>query len=276
MSVAATLDWPRILTPAEVAAIRSVIDMPRLEVLFDVMLYTGMLYAESRQLRDDPERFDVERGTLAILTQKKKQRTIVLGDRGREAVEEFIGRGAQMPARDFGWRVHLVRWSKMARLPPHPNPPPGASPGNPAGIGSTSTRKTWESWLYALQPEWLRPIMASQGRSATGDITRYGALSWSADDLDAMRLETAGWEPLHLRDQSRSPPVAGHRPLTTIPPPGMSSACTRTGRPSGRSRPGPAFRPASCMVIMSPERIVSRAGSRELFSGQARRRILRH
>ena len=199
MSVAAPLDWPRILTPAEVATIRSVIDLPRLRTLFDVMLYTGMRYAELRQLRDDPARFDEERGTIAILTRGKKQRTVVLGDRGREAVTEFVGRGAQMPAGTTNWKVHLVRWSKIARLPPHPDPPAGTSPGNPAGIGVTSTRTTWESWLYALHPEWLRPIMASQGRGKTKDITRYGTLSWSADDLEAMRLETAGWEPLHLQ-----------------------------------------------------------------------------
>ncbi|NLX48375.1 MAG: hypothetical protein GXY82_00580 [Methanospirillum sp.] len=85
MSVFATLDWPRVLTPAGVGAIRSVIERSRFRALFDVMLYSGMRYADLRQVLDEPDRFDEERGTITILTGGKKQRTVVLGDRGREA-----------------------------------------------------------------------------------------------------------------------------------------------------------------------------------------------
>lgn len=35
------------------------IDLPRLRVLFDVMLYSGMQYAELRQVRDEPARLVV-------------------------------------------------------------------------------------------------------------------------------------------------------------------------------------------------------------------------
>ena len=86
VSVAAPLPWPRILTPAEVAAIRSVIGRPRLRILFDVMLSTGMRYADLRQVLAEPDRFDEERGTISILTRGKKQRTVVLGDRGRDGM----------------------------------------------------------------------------------------------------------------------------------------------------------------------------------------------
>ena len=54
VTVAATLDWQRILTPVEVAAIRSVIGLSRLQVLFDVLFYTGMRYAELRHSGTTP------------------------------------------------------------------------------------------------------------------------------------------------------------------------------------------------------------------------------
>jgi hypothetical protein len=180
----------------EAAAIRSAIGTPHLRTLFDVLLDTGLHYAEMRQLRDDPALYDAARGTLAIVTRSEKQRTVVLGDRGRAAVLEFIESGAMMPGCDVTWKRDLIRWSAKAGLSPHPDPPVASAPGNPYGIGVASTRKTWESWLYALYPGWLREIMSSQGRHWSEDVERYGALAWSAQDLDAMRLETAGWEPL--------------------------------------------------------------------------------
>ena len=81
VSVASTLDWPRILSPAEARAIRSAIETPHLRTLFDVLLYTGVKFAELRQLPDDPDRYDEARGTLAIFTNGEKKRTVVLGDR---------------------------------------------------------------------------------------------------------------------------------------------------------------------------------------------------
>ena len=82
---AAPLGPAAILMPAEVAAIRSVIGRPRVRILFDMMLYTGMRYAELRQVLAELDRFDDERGTITLLTRGMKQRTVVLGDGGREA-----------------------------------------------------------------------------------------------------------------------------------------------------------------------------------------------
>jgi hypothetical protein len=199
VTVAATLTWPRILTPAEAVAVRSAIGLPRLQVLFDVLLYTGMMYAELLQLRDDPDRYDEVRGTVAIDTLRVKRRAVVLGDRGREAVEAFLGSGARMSDNRPNWGTILIHAARRAGLSPNPDPPPLASLNNPSGITVSSTRKTWESWLYALHPGWVRSIVASQGRENLKDVRRYDALCWSADDLDAMRFETAGWEPLDLR-----------------------------------------------------------------------------
>ena len=71
--------------PAEVAAIRSVIGRPRFRILFDMMLYTGMRYAELRQVLAELDRFDDERGTITLLARGMEQLTVVLGDGGREA-----------------------------------------------------------------------------------------------------------------------------------------------------------------------------------------------
>ena len=57
MSVTATRDWPRVLTPAEVAAIRPVMGAMHLRTFIGVLLSAGL-----RRLRGD------ERGLLAIDT----------------------------------------------------------------------------------------------------------------------------------------------------------------------------------------------------------------
>lgn len=184
----------RILPPAEAAAIRSVIAKPSSCALFDLLLYTGLRFAEVRQLVTDPSIFDEDRGILTILNMKPRAtapvRIVLLSDRGRAAVQTFIDLGAKVPGSHNAWHQNLIHWSRAAELTALPS---SKATGNPTGIRVRTTRKTWESWLLAACPDRLIDIALSQGHSETIAIRHYGNLAWTPDEREAIRAEVVGW-----------------------------------------------------------------------------------
>ena len=80
----------RVLTPAETTAIRSVISKPSSRALFDLLLYSGLRFAEVRQLAENPRLFDKGRGILTIRSMKptarQAGRNVILGTKGTAAV----------------------------------------------------------------------------------------------------------------------------------------------------------------------------------------------
>lgn len=196
MPSALSVAGSRVLTPAEADAIRSVISKPSSKALFDLMLYTGLRFSEVRQLAETPAIFDEERRRLYIRSTKAKangpKRDVVLGDRGRAAVRIFLDLGAKVPASVSAWQQNLIRWADLAGLAPLPT---ATTAGNRTGITARTTRKTWESWLLAACPAEITRITLSQGHSETVALRHYLSAAWTEDEIEAIRLEVAGWRP---------------------------------------------------------------------------------
>lgn len=194
MPSALSCNGSRVLSPAEADAIRAVISKPSSRALFDLLLYTGLRFAEVRQLAADPSILDQERGTLAIRSTKAKARqvgrNVILGDRGRAAVAAFLEAGGKMPAHVTAWQQNLIAWSRAAGLAPLSGP---TAAGNPAGMTTRTTRKTWESWLLAACPAEIVRITLSQGHSETIALRHYLNVSWTAEEREAIAAEVGGW-----------------------------------------------------------------------------------
>ena len=184
----------RVLTPAEASAIRSAISKPSSRALFDLLLYTGLRFAEARQLADNPAIFDESRGTLSIRSMKpsakQSGRNVILGEKGIAAVREFLKMGAKVPANVTSWQVNLIAWCKAARLSPLPTVP---EKGNPYGITARTTRKSWESWLLAACPDQIVRITLSQGHSETVALHHYLNVSFTAAERETIAAEVVGW-----------------------------------------------------------------------------------
>lgn len=194
MPSALTCNGSRVLTPAEADAIRSVISKPSSRALFDVLLYSGMRFAEVRQLAANPALFDEERGAISIRSMKPKAtqdaRNVILGDKGIAAVRTFIETGAKVPGHVSAWQQNLIRWAAAAGLAPLPAPP---EKGNPYGITVRTSRKTWESWLLAACPAEFIRIIRSQGHGETVALQHYINCAFTAAEREAIRAEVVGW-----------------------------------------------------------------------------------
>ena len=194
MASALSCAGSRVLSPAEASAIRAVISRPSSRALFDLLIYSGLRFAEVRQLAATPSIFDEERGTLTIRSMKPKAtipaRNVILGERGRAAVRTFLDLGAKIPQDVTTWQRNLIAWSKAAGLSPLPGAP---SAGNPFGITARTSRKSWESWLLAACPDRLIDIVMSQGHSETVAIRHYINLAWTPAEREAIRAEVVGW-----------------------------------------------------------------------------------
>lgn len=184
----------RVLTPAEASAIRSVISKPSSRALFDLLLYSGLRFAEVQQLADNPLLFDEERGTLSIKSMKPsaKQagRNVILGTKGAAAVQAFVAAGAKVPAFVTTWQHNLIAWADAAGLSPLPTV---KVKSNPFGITARTTRKTWESWLLAACPDQIVRITLSQGHSETVALRHYLNVAFTAAEREAIAAEVVGW-----------------------------------------------------------------------------------
>ena len=194
MSSALTCNGSRVLTPEEASAIRTVISKPSSRALFDLLLYSGLRFAEVRQLADNPAIFDEDRGTLSIRSMKptarQAGRNVILGEKGVAAVREFLKMGAKVPANVTSWQQNLIAWCKAAHLETLPAVP---EKGNPYGITARTTRKSWESWLLAACPDQIVRITLSQGHSETVALHHYLNVSFTAAERETIKAEVVGW-----------------------------------------------------------------------------------
>lgn len=191
MPSALSCNGSRILTPAEASAIRSAIVRPSLRTVFDVMLYTGIRYAELAQVT--PATFDPDRRVITIRSGKAKAsqryRNVRLCDKGIAAVAAYLEDGRRSPTAR-AWREDLINWSRSARLSPLPS---SAAAGNPAGVTVRTSRKTLESWLLTAYPDRSAYITLSQGHTESTALVHYLNLSFTPAEASGIREEVSGW-----------------------------------------------------------------------------------
>lgn len=191
MPSALQVNGSRVLTPAEASAIRSVIVRPSLRTVFDMMIYTGIRYAELAQVT--PATFDPDRRRIIIRSgkarAKQKARDVKLCHKGIAAVAAYLESGARPPG-VRAWREDLIGWARSARLSPLSV---ATATGNPAGLTARTTRKTLESWLLVAYPDRFIEIIKSQGHSESVALEHYVNISWMPAEREAIRGEVVGW-----------------------------------------------------------------------------------
>lgn len=194
MTSALTCNGSRLFTPAEAEAIRRVISKPSNRALFDLMLYTGLRLEEVRQLVEHPDIFKEDRRCLTIKSGKakatQKERNVKLCDKGMDAVRAFL-QAPKMPSSSSAWQTNLLRWSKIAGLPPLPGR--SGEGGNIYGVTVRTSRKTLESWLLTAYPDRLAQIALSQGHTETTSLMCYLNDSFTDEELAGIPEEVRGW-----------------------------------------------------------------------------------
>ena len=197
----------RVLTTTEYEALLSVITKPSLKKLVEVMLLTGMRYAEILRLKKYPQCFDPVRKVIHFKSGKKAavqtERYIHLTPAGVIAVKALIEDARENPfPATGGMTLNLERWSALAGLEPSPElQGPVCVKGHNAGMERKNTwgmsvktfRKTWESWLAVSYPYKLDLIALSQGHLTGTAIAHYLAVPFSEEERAQILPYTAGW-----------------------------------------------------------------------------------
>ena len=199
----------RVLTPGEVSRLREAMGKPSNRVVFDVLLFTGLRYAELTQVWEDPSRFDPERKVVKVDNRKplaKKRagdyRLVYLSSMGVSAVRDFIQLNKR-PVRYDRWLDNLKRWCHVAGLKPHRDMVDVTTKEqmgqetvpNVWDISVKSTRKTWECWLFCSFPDRAETIADSMGH--TLEVSKKHYRKWfgafTAEERAKIMEYTAGW-----------------------------------------------------------------------------------
>ena len=158
----------------------------RYREILNALLFTGMRYVELQRFMDNKEWFDKKTRSIYLPPEasKKKKRTmkeryVYLSTQGIIHVENFVLYVDQMPDRVSLNNV-IRYWGKKTGL-------------GDTGLSVKTFRKTWESWLVVSYPNYLPLIAMSQGHTLITAMNHYLNLPFTRDDLEEIKLRTAGW-----------------------------------------------------------------------------------
>lgn len=184
----------RVLYPTEYRALRAELSYPH-QLLFDGMLFTGMRTVEFWRFLNDPTWFkstrkciDLPRGSILKAKCRQAERTALLSNWGLQVVEGMVAyrqKNRLPPMTRQGWSRALTAAGIKAVNK--------GTLDNLEGIVPKMTRKTWISWLLATHPEREGSIAISSGHDVTTMLKHYTGLGFPADEIQAMRVYTAGW-----------------------------------------------------------------------------------
>jgi integrase len=171
----------RIWRPFEVKALIDSIPKFEHQIIFKVLLYSGMRYAEAKRFKDNPNWYDGNFIHLISLKKKarQKERWIHLTPRGKEVIATFLQLDMSLPVTNVWWE-NLHRWGKKANM-------------DTVGFSPKSTRKTYESWLVWYFPEKQNLIMLSQGHTDAVSFNHYLNMPFTDKDKIYMKEFVEGW-----------------------------------------------------------------------------------
>jgi len=175
----------RILTPKEYDAIKAVIPSERHKTMFEILLITGLRYAEFLRLHNNKAWYNETRNIIhlpeeAQLKHKRKQpeRTIHPLPFGfRLYMRQFWT--DDKPPLEATWNKNLQRWATKAGL-------------NPFGMSVKTTRKTIESWQIAAGiPE--STVCLRAGHDSVTSMKHYQGLAFTEDELRDIKKKLTEW-----------------------------------------------------------------------------------
>lgn len=175
----------RILTPKEYESLRAAIPKDQHKTILDILLITGMRYAELLRLYEHQEWYNEKRNLIHLPEQaqrkhKRKQieRTIhPLPSMFNYILKDFWQ--ARKPPLEATWNQNMQRWAKAARI-------------NPYGMSVKTTRKTIESWMIAAGVL-ESTVCLRQGHDSLTSMRHYQGLAFSDDELKDIKKQLTAW-----------------------------------------------------------------------------------
>jgi len=175
----------RILTPTEYESLKVAIPKDSHKTIFDILLITGMRYAELLRLHEHKEWYNEKRNIIHLTEEAQKkhkrrqlERTIYPLPYGFDYIIKAFWTGKRPPL-EATWNKNLQRWGKAAGL-------------NPFGLSVKTTRKTIESWSIAaglLESS----VCLRQGHDNLTSMKHYQGLAFSEDEIRDIKKQLTAW-----------------------------------------------------------------------------------
>jgi integrase len=175
----------RILTPKEYEILRASIPEDRHKTILDIMLITGMRYAEILRLYENKAWYNEKRNIIhlnneAQLKHKRRQleRTIhPLPSMFNYILKDFW-EGAKPPL-EATWNKNMQRWAIGAGIKPY-------------GLSVKTTRKTIESWCI-VSGIIESTVCLRQGHDSLTSMRHYQGLAFLDDELRDIKKQLSDW-----------------------------------------------------------------------------------
>jgi len=175
----------RILTPKEYEALREAISKESHRITFDILLITGLRYAELLRLYDNPGWYNEKKNLIHLPTEAQKkakrrqlERTIYpLPPMFSYLVKIFLE--SRRPPAETTWNKDLQRWAIKAGL-------------NPFGMSVKTTRKTIESWCIA-SGLMESAVCLRQGHDSLTSMRHYQGLAFTEEERWNIKRKLTDW-----------------------------------------------------------------------------------
>lgn len=175
----------RIITPGEYKAFKAAIPTDEHKTAFDILLITGMRYAEYLRLYENHEWYNEKRNIIhldefAQLKHKRtqKERTIHPLPYGFNYFMKAFW-AASIPPKEATWNQDMQRWAKKAGL-------------NPYGMSAKTTRKTIESWQISAGIN-ESTVCLRAGHDSVTSLQHYQGLAFSDDEQRDIKKQLTEW-----------------------------------------------------------------------------------
>lgn len=175
----------RILTPSEYKSLRAAALKEYHKTILDILLITGLRYAELQRLYNNPSWFNEKANLVHLPEQAQKkvkrrqlERTIhPLPGMFSYTFKAFTT--GPRPASESAWNKDLQRWAITAGM-------------NPFGLSAKTTRKTIESWCIAAGVE-VTTVCLRQGHDSLTSMRHYQGLAFTDDDIRDIKKHLGEW-----------------------------------------------------------------------------------
>jgi Phage integrase family. len=175
----------RILTPNEYEQLKNAVPKASHKTIFEILLITGMRYAELLKFYDHSEWYNEKRNLIHLPEEAQKkvkrrqlERTIhPLPSMFSYILNDFLE--GKKPPLEATWNKNLQRWAVAADI-------------NPYGLSVKTTRKTLESWCIAsgiLESS----VCLRQGHDSLTSMRHYQGLAFTESELQDIKKQLTAW-----------------------------------------------------------------------------------
>jgi len=175
----------RILTPKEYESLRAAIPKDQHKTILDILMITGMRYAETLRLHDHKEWYNEKRNIIHLpeeAQRKHKRRQLERTIHPLPSMFNYMLKDfweARKPPLETTWNKDLQRWAQLAGI-------------NPYGISAKTTRKTIESWLITSGVV-ESTVCLRQGHDSLTSMRHYQGLCFSDDETRDIKKQLSAW-----------------------------------------------------------------------------------